>query len=403
MKVRWVLGALAASAILLWTSCSNSSSIPANTSLIWVAEGDQMVHTYKINQENGKVEPVGNDNGNPVATGVQPTQMIITPDGKTMFMVNSGGNGNAGGITAYNFRGDGSLIAAGNPVSAGETPIALALDPAGKFLFVANQGAATDVTSGTVSVFSVSGSNLNLVGAFPTETAGDSGGTGPSAVVVAPAGNYIYVANEFSNTVESLSFDGSGNLSLIAKYTAGANPSGLAFSRCAGFSSSSANSNCTAADGDNLFVANSGSNNISIFSACIQMLGTCTTPDGTLTEISSGSPVPAGVGPSTFLIDAIANYVYVVDRGSDDVYAYQYSPATGALSFLGTGPGGTAVFSGGITGNVANQTTSFNWIGLSNTGVSTLSIFRVAITGKLLPLSSGQYALQGQPSAILMR
>lgn len=402
MKSRWVLGMLAVSAILLWSGCS-SSSLPANNGLIWVAEADQMVHTYSIDLQNGKVRPVGNDNGSPVATGVQPTQMITTPDGKTIFMVNSGGNGTAGSITAYNFNANGSLVAAGNAVSAGVTPVALAIDPGGKFLFVANQGTATDVTSGTISVFSVSGSSLNAVGNFPTETASDTGGTGPSAVVVAPTGSYIYVANEFSNDVESFSFDSSGNLGLIGRYTAGANPSGLAFSRCAGFTSNTANSNCTAVDDNNLFVANSGSNNVSIFSACIQASATCSTADGTLTEISSGSPAAAGVGPSTLLIDPIANYVYVVDRGSDDVYAYQYSPSTGALSFLGAAPGSTSVFSGAITANVANQSTTFNWIALSNTGASTLSIFRVAVTGKLLPLSSGQIALQAQPLAILMR
>jgi 6-phosphogluconolactonase (cycloisomerase 2 family) len=403
MESRWVFGIVAVSAILLSNSCGSSSTIPANTSLLWVAEGDQMVHTYDINQENGRVEPVGNDNGNPVPTGVQPTQMILTPDGKTLFMVNAGGNGNAGGITAYNFNGDGSLLAVGNPVAAGETPIALAIDPSGKFLFVANQGTAADVTSGTISVFSVSGSSLSAVGTFSTETAGESGGSGPSAVAVSPVGNYLYLANEFSNTVESFSFDSSGNLTLIGQYTAGANPSGLAFSRCAGITSSTTTATCSAPDGDNLFVANSGSNNVSIFSACIQTSATCPAPNGGLTQIPSGSPIPAGVGPATILINPTADYVYVVDRGSNDVYAYQYSPATGVLSFLGAGSGGTSVFSGGITANVANQTTTFNWIALSNTGASTLSVFRVAITGRLIALSSGQYALQGQPSAILMR
>src|SRR6185437_7584728 len=49
--------------------------------------------------------------------------------------------------------------------------------------------------------------------------------------------------------------------------------------------------NCTVGDDNNLFVSNSGSNNISIFSACIQVSATCggggTAPDGTLTEIPS--------------------------------------------------------------------------------------------------------------------
>ena len=113
MKSRWVPATLAIAAIAAWSGCSNSSNIPANTSLMWVAtQGDQMVRTFTINQENGSIEPVGNSNGNPAATGVQPVQMVISPDGKSMFVVNSGANGSGGSITSYTFNGDGSLKSA---------------------------------------------------------------------------------------------------------------------------------------------------------------------------------------------------------------------------------------------------------------------------------------------------
>jgi 6-phosphogluconolactonase len=405
MKSRWVLAPVAVFAIVLWNSCGSSS--PANTSLMWVAtQGDQLVRTFTINQENGKIEPVGNSNGNPVPTGVQPVQMVITPDGKTMFMVNSGANGKGGTITAYTFNGDSSLKAAGSGVTAGETPIALAVDPGGKFLFVANQGTSDDVTSGTISVFSISGTSLTQVAdsPFPTEVVGDVGGSGPTGLAVSPVGNYLYVANTFSNRVQSFSYNSSsGALTLIASYTAGTNPSGLAFSRCAGITSSTSTGSCPAADGNNLFVANSGSNNVSIFSACIQVSGTCPTPNGTLTQIASGSPVAAGVDPAIIFTDPTSDFVYAVNRGSSEISEYQYSPATGVLTSLATGSGGASVFSGGITQNVSNTTSTFNWVVLTNNGASSLSVFRVPITGKLIGLSSGPYQVQGQPSAILLR
>lgn len=407
MKSRWVPATLAVAAIAAWSGCSNSSNIPANTSLMWVAtQGDQMVRTFTINQENGTIEPVGNSNGNPAATGVQPVQMVISPDGKSMFVVNSGANGTGGSITSYTFNGDGSLKSAGSGVAAGQTPIALAIDPAGKFLFVANQGTSADVTSGTISVFSVSGTSLTEVAGspFPTEVAGDVSGTGPSGLAVSPVGGYLYVANQFSNTVQSFSFDSSsGALTLIGTYIAGTNPTGLAFSRCAGVSSGTATGSCPAADGNNLFVANSGSNNLSIFSACIQVSGDCATPNGMLTQISSGSPVPAGVAPAAIFTDPTSDYVYAVDRGSSQVSEYQYSPATGALTSLAEGSGGASVFAGGITQNVSNTTSTFNWVVLTNNGASSLSVFRVTVTGKLIGLSSGPYQIQGQPSAILLR
>jgi 6-phosphogluconolactonase len=405
MKSRWVLVVLAVAPMFVWSSCSSSSSASANISFMWVAtQGDQLVRSYTISQENGSINPVGT-NGTPAATGVQPTAMTITPDGKTMFIVNAVGTvTNPGGtVTAYTINSDGTLKVSGSGVTAGSTPVALAADPGGKFLFVANQGTSSDVTSGTISVFAISGTTLSLAGTFPTELQSDVSGSGPSAVAVSPVGNYLYVANQFSNNVQSYSFDASGALTLIATYAAGTNPSGLAFSRCAGLTSATATNSCTVADNNNLFVSNSGSNNISIFSACIQVSASCTAPNGTLAEIPSGSPVSAGVGPATILIDRTSDFVYAVDRGSSQVSAYQYSPSTGVLSLLATSSGGASVFSGGITSNIANTTSTFNWIVVTNNGSSSLSTFQVAVTGRLTALTSGQYAVQGQPSAILLR
>ena len=398
MKSRWGLVVFALAGILLWNSCIGSNSVPANTSFMWVAtQGDQMVRAYTISQTNGSISPIGT-NGTPVATGVQPTAMTITPDGKTMFIVNAGGT-----VTAYTIKGDGTLAVSGNGVNAGQTPVALALDPGGKFLFVANQGTSSDVTSGTISVFAISGTSLSPPQNFQTELKSDVSGSGPSAVAVSPVGNYLYVANQFSNNVQSYSFDASGALTLIATYTAGTNPSGLAFSRCAGITSSTATASCTVTDDNNLFVSNSGSNNLSIFSACIQVSASCSAPNGTLAEIPSGSPVAAGVGPATILINRTSDFVYAVDRGSSQVSEYQYSPATGVLTPLATGSGGASVFSGGITANIANDSNTFNWVVLTNNGSSNLSTFQVAVTGKLIALTSGQFAVQGQPSAILLR
>ena len=419
MKSRWGLVVFAVAAIFVWNSCISSNSAPANTSFMWVAtQGDQMVRAYTISQTNGSINPIGT-NGTPVVTGVQPTAMTITPDGNTMFIVNAGGT--VGTVTAYTIKADGTLAASGTSVNAGQTPVALAVDATGKFLFVANQGTSSDVTSGTISVFSVSGTTLTPVSGspFPAESSAAVNGAGPSALQVSPTGNYLYVAAQFTNAVLGFSYGSDGVLTPLPASSqpnpcgawalgycvpVGTNPSALAFSRCAGLASNTVTASCTVADDNNLFVANSGSNNISIFSACIQISATCSAPDGTLTELSSGSPVAAGVGPATILVDRTSDYVYAVDRGSNQVSEYQYSPATGVLSPLGaTVSSGASVFSGGITANIANNSTTFNWIVLTNNGSSSVSPFKVPATGKLIALSSGQFAVQGQPSAILLR
>jgi len=400
MKSRWVLVLLAVAPTVLWNSCMGSNSAPPNTSFMWVAtQGDQMVRAYTISQTNGAINPIG-ANGSAVATGVQPTAMIIAPGSNSMFIVNAGGT-----VTAYTVNRNGTLTVAGAAVNTGgSTPVALAADPAGKFLFVANQGTSSDVASGTISVFMIQGTALTPVG-NPVSTAitGQVGGSGPSALAVSPVGSYLYVANQFSNNVEEFTFDSTGALTFQNSYTAGINPSSLAFSRCPGVASNAATATCTVADDNNLFVSNSGSNNLSIFSACIQVSASCSVPNGTLTEIPSGSPVAAGVGPATVLVDRTSDFIYAVDRGSSGVSEYQYSPATGVLSPLGAGSGGASVFSGGITANIANNTTTFNWIVLTNNGSSSLSPFKVAVTGRLTAPNSGQFAVQGQPSAILLK
>src|SRR5256885_4182979 len=103
IKSRWVLVALAVAPIIVWNSCIGSNSAPSNTGFMWVAtQGDQKVRSYTIRQTNGTIAATGSD-GSPVATDVQPTAMIIAPDGKSMFIVNAGGT-----VTAYTVNSNGT-------------------------------------------------------------------------------------------------------------------------------------------------------------------------------------------------------------------------------------------------------------------------------------------------------
>ena len=259
MKFGWAL--LAMLAIGMMTSCSSSNTVGTpGSGFVWVATaGDQNVTAFSVDLTNGALAQVGNQ----VGTGKQPSALALTPDNKTMFIANSGDNT----IGSYSVNSDGTLTAQSSTTTTGQIPVAMAIDPAGKFLFVANQGTITDNTSGTISVFSISSGSLTQVAGSPflTESATDATGTGPAAVVVAPSASFIYVANQFTNTVQSYSYDSSGALALVATYTVGTNPAGLAFSRCAGVSQGTAN--CATADDNNLFVANAGSNDVSIFTA----------------------------------------------------------------------------------------------------------------------------------------
>ncbi|HEV2699332.1 MAG TPA: beta-propeller fold lactonase family protein [Terriglobales bacterium] len=402
MKSRWVLAALALACIAGWNGCVKAKNPgSATTASMWVATaGDQTVKSYTINLTTGAIA----QRGNAVPTGVQPQAMAITPDGNTVFIANASDNT----ISIYTRNSDSALTAvscSAPQCNTGVNPVALAVDPSGQFLF------AADEQSGDIAAFKIGSGSLTPIGTTPTETPG-SFTSSPSALAVSPSGNFLYVANSAANTVLGFSFDSNGVLTPLPApnpnpcgaeapgycVQVGSNPGGLAFSRCAGVAT--ATSACAAADSNNLFVSNSGSNNISVFSACIQTSSTCAAPDGTLTPVSSGSSVAACCGPTTFMVDPSADFVYVVEHGSAQVGQFRYSPATGALTPLSPAAEstGTAPFSGGITSNTVNT----NWVYVTNSGASSISAFSIA-SGKLIGLSTGPILVSGQPTAILVK
>jgi 6-phosphogluconolactonase (cycloisomerase 2 family) len=142
-------------------------------------------------------------------------------------------------------------------------------------------------------------------------------------------------------------------------------------------------------------VANTGSNNVSIFSVCIQITTACPSANGTLTPIG-GSPVTAGVGPISFMVNSARDLVYVVDNGSFQITQYQYNSATGLLTTLS--PATVSTGASPVTGGI---TSDGNWVFVPNNGGSSLSVYGVGIGG-LLNVGTA-IPLVGQPSAVLIR
>jgi 6-phosphogluconolactonase len=419
MRMKSALGLLvAAISIGAMLSCVSSGNGGATgTGFIWIAtEGDQQVRAFNINLSSGSIGQVGSSQ----PTGISPVALALTPDGKTLFLANS----SDGTITSYAVNSDGSLGAGTStqtstpctlppppcpgapPPSCGVLPVALAIDPGGKFLFVANKGtfdlcdSAGNSSSGIVSTYAINGTGLTFNSAFETESVTDLTGTGPSAVIASPTGNFLYVANQFSNTVESLSYDtSSGALSPTSMpplniYSVGTNPSALAFSRCAGVTQGTAV--CPAADGDNLFVANSGSNNVSVFSACIQT-STCQAANGGLVQVAT-SPFPAGLSPGALFVDPVVNFVYAVNSKGNNVTQFRLSSATGVLTALT--PAAVNTGQNPVGGGITSDGT---YAVVSNNNGSSMSIYSVGPGGKLAPGSTPSVALPGQPAAILVR
>ena len=404
MKSGWAL-VFAAASLLAFSSCSNSNNASTGSGIVWVAtSGDQMINTYTINSTTGAGSRVGNG----VPSGVQPSAMVMTPDRKSIFVAD------AGEIRAFSVSTNGTLAAIGSPVPVTPSPSGVAVDPTGQLLFVVSQGNAGGLgqpgtVPGAISIFNISNPSTPTPvtnSPFPSALPGDSIGNGPVAVAVSPVGGYVYVANQFTNTVGAFSYDATaGTLTFIAAYNTGANPAGLAFSRCAG--GKVLNSNCTGPDGDTLFVANSGlSNDISIFTACIEVTPTCASPTGRLQAVSISPVAASGIGPSSIIVSPVLDFVYVVDTQSNQVSQFKYGPSNGSLTALapaaistGAGP-----VSGGITSDGA-------FVIVPDSGGSELAVFKanngsstgVAATGILTRATSPSITLSGQPTAVVVR
>lgn len=403
IKGRWIAIVLVLLLAVILLSCSNSSSVSTNpgTGFLWLtAQGNTTVQAYTIDLANGAL----NFDGSAVGTANGPTSILITPKGDAIFVCGNGTGPESfpGGISAYTINTDGSLKVSGSTVSAGLTPTGMAINPAGTFLFVANQG-SFDLTQpgaqpGSISVFAVSGATLTPVGPpFPTEIPGATLGTGPVSVAVSASGNFLFVANQFANTVTSYQISSTGTLTQPATYPVGTAPSSVSVSIAQG----------TTQAGLFLYVANTGSNNISAFAICDVNNGTgCSAPNGVLIPVT-GSPFPAEPGPVAIAMDPSAPFLYVADEQANQISEYSWSAGTGALTALATpnisaaGSPVSFVIRAGVAATSLVAGTDYMYV--ANLNGSSISVYTLNTSSGALNVLGSPITTFAQPSAITAR
>jgi len=386
MKLRLIAAVLALSlcGLLACSSRSTTQSQNGTGTVYLVTQGNTAVSTYTVSLSNGALSSVGAT----LSTGNSPVALAITPSLNALFIANSGSNN----ISSYTLSGNAGLTAGSSTATGGTIPMGLAVDPAGKFLFVANEA------SSNISVFSINGAALSKVAGSPFTTipGGSTTPTDPVAVAVSPSGKWLYVANQSANNISVFSIASSGALAPVVALpnSAGLGPTGLAIPASGAF----------------LYVANAGSNNVSAFSICDKVVTSCANPnapDGTLHEVS-GSPFPAGQTPVAIAIDPSFGFLYVLDKGSNEVSQYSYATGTGVLTVLSPGtvatgltPTGFAIIGGATGTNAGNTLTNpQDYMFVANNGASTLSSFALnTTTGQLTTLGLA-VTTENNPSAV---
>ena len=352
-------------------ACSNSSIVTTNgTGVLYIAaQGDNTLTAYTVTLSNGSLSILGSA----LSTGSSPFAIAVSPARNAIFVDNTVSQT----VSSYTVNADGSLTAVSGTAKTGLMPMGMAIDPAGKFLFVANQG------SSTVSVFSISSASLTEVTGSPFSTipAGTTLATGPASVVVSASGNFLYVSNTFTSTVSAYAISSSGSLTALggSPFAVGLSPTGMTLPPTGAF----------------LYVANSGSNNISAFNICDKVVTSCTdvnNPDGKLTPVA-GSPFSDGGSPVAIAIDPAFNFLYVLDGRSNQVTSFAYGAGSGVLTALSTtpvvstgqSPASIVVVSGTTGANIGNTLTNpTDFVYVVNNQSSTLSVYTLNTTTGVL-------------------
>jgi 6-phosphogluconolactonase (cycloisomerase 2 family) len=308
--------------------------------------GSNNVSAFVANTTTGALTAV---TGSPFAAGTSPESVGSDDQGRFLYVANSGG-----GVSAYLInRNDGTLTpATGSPFGAGTAPFAIGVDPDGRFVYVGNNG------SSSVSGFSI---NTTTAALTPVPSATFATTANPLRLRVDPAGRFVYVATGGTGTdIFPINSDGSlgtrttqaptagresqdalveplgqfayvaDGLDGVSAYAVNASSGALTLIQTTGgadFFTTGTTPVALAAtpNGDFLYVANSGSNNISGF-----RIGA----DGRLTAVT-GSPFAGGSNPVSLSVDPSGGFLYVANRAGG-ISIFSIAATTGVLTSGGT-------------------------------------------------------------------
>jgi 6-phosphogluconolactonase len=164
------------------------------------------VSVFSIDAGSGALTPVA---GSPFPANADPTEILITPSGKFVYVTNPG----IGAITAFTFSSsDGTLTQLpSSPISSlpggGGGAFGLAVDGSEQFLYVTNPSASNPppnaATIGNISAFSIAPGTASIPGAL-TPILGSpftaASGIGPTAITVDPGGKFVYATTTGSTS-----------------------------------------------------------------------------------------------------------------------------------------------------------------------------------------------------------
>jgi len=310
--------------------------------------------------------------GSPYNNGVAAQSLAVTPSNTFLYA------GTTGGIYVYAINSNGSITVQNSGSAAAQDVIATAMqvDSTGNYLLAV--GISTSLQAQAIGIYQIdatTGLLTALTGsplALYTGTAATATVVTPTAMLITPNNSIVYVSLG-SLGVQVLTLGSGGALS------AGTAPT---FLPPRSTSTSPADYGLASNPGSTfLFVAeiNTGLRELSI--------GT----NGTLNEIS-GSPYAVGTGPTGVSLDVTGSYVYVANKGSNNISAFTLTAASGKLTAIA----GSPFSSGGLLPIALINDNSKKYVAVINSGSngsnnnSDLQLFSFDATtdGKLDPIAT---------------
>ncbi len=280
-----------------------------------------------------------------------------------LYVANSGSDN----VSGYSINATSGILAAipGSPFSNVSGPSAMAVSSNGFFAYVTNGRTSTVAafrvsTEGALLSVPTTPSNPNPA---PVEAA-------PGALAIAPNTKYVYVGNSGTDKVTTFTIEASGALTLIPQTTGttnpvsvnGADPAAIAITQ----------------NGQFLYVANSGSNDITAFSIGTTGLLSLIAPSG-----ANANPIKTSVtAPKGMAISPNGSFLYVANSSTHNVTVFQIG--TNGLLTLVPPAGGTTnpISTGGSTPNSIMISLDGRFLYSANGG-GTISAFTIGSDGLL--------------------
>ena len=375
---------------------------PANK-FVYVANqnsGDVSAYSINANGTLSEIDQNGIAAGTTVAAGTGPHSIAMDPSGTHVYVANMGTTTD-GTISSFKILDGGALTKIGDSPTGG-TPQSVAIDPSGKFLYAANLGAGVSAfgigQGGALQrIPCVTNCNGAVAGDF-------AAGSGPFSVAIDPSGRFAYVANFTSGDVSAFKIQSDGTLQQIACNPSVPNvPQTCGITNAADFNAGT-NPVSVAVDPTGRFVytANLTFGEVAAFQIDPAGSGALLTISCDFHKPGCSGFVnfAAGTNPFSAHVDPSGKFLFVANQGSNDVSIFDIDPGTGRPANKRAVRGRVGPAELAMTQGSSPVTFTPKFAYVSNSDDGTVSQYGVGTNGALTPLTPATAAAGNVPESI---